>query len=182
MKEEWKIIDIAPMYEISTLGRVRRGDHLIKPSLNKGYLQVRISTGSTFITRKVHRLVAQAFIPNPDNLPFVNHKDENPSNAHVDNLEWCTHEYNVNYGTCQERRSKILRGHAKLGAAGRPMKTVLQVSGNSYIGVFESCQEASRKTGINDRHIGECCLFKRKSAGGFMWRRDLDYSLLSGVL
>lgn len=51
----------------------------------------------------IHRLVAQAFIPNPDNLPCVNHKDENPNNNNVDNLEWCTQKYNCNYGTRVDR-------------------------------------------------------------------------------
>lgn len=133
-------------------------------------------------TRKVHRLVAKAFIPNPENLPFVNHKDENKANPCVDNLEWCTHEYNVNYGTCQKRHSASIMGHPKLGAAGRPMKAVLQLKNNCYIGYFESSQEAERKTGVNYRHISECCQFRRKSAGGFQWVRDLDYLLLIGIL
>lgn len=68
-------------------------------------------------------------------------------------------------------------GHPKLGAAGRPMKPVLQIKNNTYIGFYESCQDASRKTGVNYRHISECCLLKRRSAGGFIWRRDLDYLL-----
>ena len=59
---------------------------------------------------QIHRLVAIAFLPNENNYPFVNHKDENPSNNRVDNLEWCTPKYNVNYGTARERLSKALKG------------------------------------------------------------------------
>lgn len=56
-------------------------------------------------TMRVHRIVAMAFLDNPNNYPIINHKDENPSNNHVDNLEWCTYKYNTNYGTAIERRS-----------------------------------------------------------------------------
>lgn len=179
MIEEWRTVDEFPEYEVSNKGRVRKNEKLLSQTHDtSGYWMVSMRK----TTRKVHRLVAKAFIPNPDNLPFVNHKDEDKGNPNVENLEWCTHIYNVNYGTCQQRRSKTLMGHPKLGAAGRPMRPVLQIKNGEYIGYFESCQEASRKTGVNDRHITECCLFKRKSAGGFIWRRDIDYSLYSTVI
>lgn len=184
MKEEWKVVPGFPHYEASTLGSIRRDGILIQGSLDKrdGYLKVTLSDCSNRLNTGVHRVVALTWIPNIEHKPCVNHLNCKRNDNRVSNLEWCTYKENNNYGDIQKRHSKSIMGHPKLGSAGRPMKAVLQVLGNSYIGVFESCQEASRKTGVNDRHINECCLFKRKSAGGFVWRRDLDYSLLSGIL
>lgn len=77
---------------------------------SQGYLVVNLQGEQ----KKIHRLVAEAFIPNPDNLPVVNHKDENKSNPSVDNLEWCTYKYNNNYGTCKERRKETIARKRKI--------------------------------------------------------------------
>ena len=112
MEEQWKDIiiekngvtyDYTGLYQVSNLGRVRslgndktRKERILKPKINnKGYLQVILCKNGKVKTFLVHRLVATAFIPNPDNLPVVNHRDENPLNNCVDNLEWCTQKYNV---------------------------------------------------------------------------------------
>ena len=117
-EEIWKVIEEAPNYEVSNYGRVRntkKKGKLIIGSFDKdGYPRVILGTkdeeGKTKkITRYRHRLVAQAFIPNPDNLPQVNHKDENKANPYVENLEWCSAKYNNNYGTGAERRKETLR-------------------------------------------------------------------------
>ena len=129
MEEIWKDIviekngvsyDFSGKYQVSNMGRVKSlidnhgkyREHILKPRLNKEnkYLQVRLFKGSKGKEFTVHRLVANAFIPNPNNLPIVNHKDENPSNNCVDNLEWCTNEYNLNYGTSRERLSEAKKG------------------------------------------------------------------------
>lgn len=118
--EEWRpIVGYEGLYEVSNLGRVRsfkwgreeiRKLHITK----KGYLEVGLCKEGKQKMFKVHRLVAQAFIPNPEGLPVINHRDENPKNNKVDNLEWCTYKYNSNYGTCKERivQTMISNGNA----------------------------------------------------------------------
>lgn len=132
MKEEWKEIDGFPNYMVSNLGRIkslnynRTGKEQIlmqkKAGRNKNYFNIILFQNGKSKTLKVHRLVAQAFIPNPNNYPCVNHKDENPSNNFVcinedgtvnlekSNLEWCTYEYNNNYGTRNKKVSETLKG------------------------------------------------------------------------
>ena len=114
--EEWKSIPgYEGLYEVSNLGRVRSVERcdrfnrkivskILKPNYVSGYLRVGMYKNKTFKYYLIHRLVAQAFLPNPDNLPEVNHKDEDKSNNRVDNLEWCDRSYNMNYGTVQQRR------------------------------------------------------------------------------
>lgn len=109
MMEEWRIVKEFPKYEVSNLGRVRqiRNSKLIfQKDHTQGYKQVTLYSGGKAHYRYVHRLVARAFIPNPSGLPFVNHKDECRTHNWVDNLEWCTPEYNANYGTCRYRMAK----------------------------------------------------------------------------
>ena len=103
MMEEWKEIPgYEGLYEVSNMGNVRnvrRNTLLRLTKTNKGYIQVGLSKNGILTVLKVHRLVAQAFLPNPDNLPMINHKDEDKTNNRVENLEWCDHKYNMNYGT-----------------------------------------------------------------------------------
>ena len=120
MKEvEWKDIpNYENLYQISNYGDVKRlnsydsrghlrNSRLRKPRIsNKGYLQIGLHKNGKETKFSVHRLVAESFIPNPDNLPVINHKDENPLNNYVSNLEWCTYKYNSNYGDCQKKRMK----------------------------------------------------------------------------
>ena len=125
MMEEWRAVPgYEGLYEVSSYGRVKSlkryksnngGIPLIKERIlkpyndKKGYLNVRLRNKNF----KVHRLVAQAFIPNPNNLPQVNHKNEDKSDNRVDNLEWCTAKYNNTYGTRQDkvRDTKIKNGY-----------------------------------------------------------------------
>ena len=130
MNEEWRPIEgYEGLYEVSNTGRVRSLDRYVKgkgesyrlqkgkmlsPIKNKyGYLQVNLCCNGKNKMFLVHRLSAQAFIPNPDNLPEINHKDENPGNNSVDNLEWCDRSYNNNYGT---RKDKVRDTNIKNGS------------------------------------------------------------------
>ena len=110
--EEWRpVVGYEGLYEVSNIGRVRSLDRYVKGKgksyfLHKGrVLSPGIKTEGYLIVRLqrrmfyVHRLVTEAFLPNPDNLPEVNHKDEDKTNNRVENLEWCDHKYNMNYGT-----------------------------------------------------------------------------------
>lgn len=117
MMEEWRAVPgYEGLYEVSNMGNVRnvRRNTLLKLSkTNDGYIQVWLYKNGIRNRFQVHRLVCQAFLPNPDNLPQVNHRDEVKINNRVENLEWCDGKYNVNYGTRQERyRNTMLeKGH-----------------------------------------------------------------------
>lgn len=163
MNEIWKDIEgYEGLYQVSNLGRVKSLNYsrtgkegILKPNPTKrGYIIVELKSKPF----QVHRLVAQAFIPNPNNLPQVNHIDENTSNNIVSNLEWCTAEYNSNYGTRNERIKQSLQ------------KPVIQYNiNNEYINTFPSIIEAHKLTGVDNHHISACCNNKRKTAGGYKW-------------
>lgn len=119
MKQEeiWKpVFGFEETYEVSSLGGVRNhtnGYVLKQFHTSKHYLYVNLQKNKQHYERRVHRLVAQAFLPNPNNYPQVNHKDENPQNNNVDNLEWCTNEYNIRYGSRLARLSRTMKGVPK---------------------------------------------------------------------
>lgn len=124
MNEVWKdVMGYEQYYEVSNQGRIKSKSRVVhgtndwemegrilRQADSGRYMQVYLSVNGKGKSKSVHRIVAEAFIPNPDNLPQVNHKDENRYNNHVDNLEWCTHKYNVNYGTRNQRISKAMKG------------------------------------------------------------------------
>ena len=126
MIEEWKDIKgYEGLYQVSNLGKVksmyrlvrcRGGNRSVKERIihqsyasKMGYRTVALSKNNCVTTILVHRLVAEAFIPNPDNLPCINHKDADVSNNIITNLEWCTHEYNSNYYICKQRQSVAMK-------------------------------------------------------------------------
>lgn len=97
-KEIWKTIPKLTNYEVSNMGRVRKKNLVLsQEETKKGYLRVSLSQNGKRKHYKVHRLVASAFIPNDENFPQINHKDENKKNNNVENLEWCTNWYNSHY-------------------------------------------------------------------------------------
>ena len=171
MNEIWKPIDGFDGYEISNLGRVKsykidkENGIIMKPyKTTKGYLQIDISLdGRKRKNRKhlaVHRLVALAFIPNPDNLPEVNHKDENKENNCVDNLEWCTTKYNCNYGNHCENVAQAIR------------KDIYSIDKQGNKEYFHGVRQAGRilkGTGTAYLHISDVLRGKRKTAFGRQW-------------
>lgn len=166
---EWIKIAEDPRYEIDIDGNVRdvKTKRVLKPFLShNGY--VKVSLGGK--NRMVHRLLAMTFIPNPNNLPFINHKDENKQNNCIDNLEWCTAEYNINYGN---RTSKFVNTISTRRKE-RPYlyRPVLQYSvEGTLIQEFPSIKAAAMAIGAkNDSGIGLCCRGKYKYAMGYIWR------------
>ena len=148
------------LYKVSNFGRVKSSTKILANRLSKrGFYIVTLSKDTKGVTKTVHRLVAQAFISNPENLPQIDHKDENKLNNKVENLEWCTAKYNCNYGTHNSKLSLALKG--KAGRPGKPVHCIdLDI-------IYESASEATRQTGI--KHIDEVCAGKRESAGGMWW-------------
>ena len=174
--EEWKdVVGYEGLYKVSNLGNVlsliQKKPRLLKPGKNnKGYLLVDLQVFKEHKRFLVHRLVAKAFIPNPYNLPQVNHKDECKTNNRVENLEWCSGTYNMNYGSAKYRISKILTNRKDLS------KPVFQFDKNGkFICEYPSTSEAKRKTGINEGNICRVCQGERKSAGNFVWKYKNDY-------
>lgn len=174
MKETWEPIkDYENLYEISNLGRVRS---LLKWDLNKrkfqpsirimklredkdGYCIIDLHKNKKSKTFKVHRLVAQTYIPNVNNLPQINHKNEIKNDNRVENLEWCTNEYNAVYGTKVQRASEKHKKHI----------LKYDLKGN-FIKEYNSLKEASIDTNVFFTNISAVCRGKQKTAYGFIWK------------
>ena len=201
-KEIWKLINDFPNYMVSNFGRIKsldttgtwKEEKILLPHNNgNGYLYVGLWKKGKCKRFGVHRLVAEAFIPNPQNLPCVNHKNELKDDNRVENLEWCDHKYNSNYGTCIERRIKnviengIMKGvnnsmygkhHSeetkkKIGKAnknGKLSKTILQydLDGN-IIKEWPSTREIERELGFYHTSISACCKGKQITAYKYKW-------------
>lgn len=167
INEIWKDIDgFEGLYQVSNLGRVKslgndksRREKILKLGNCHGYLQVNLCKNGKRKKLCVHRLVAQTFLQNPQNLPEVNHKDEDKTNNSVENLEWVSSKENVNFGT------RNLRVAEKLS------KKVFQYSKNGdFIREWASTHEVQRQLGFAASNISKCCLGNLKSAYGFIWK------------
>lgn len=164
-KEEWKEINGFPNYRISNLGNVYNinSNEYIKPFNNNGYKRVNLYYNRKQKSIYVHRLVAEAFLDNFNNCRVINHKDEDKTNNSVENLEWCTFEYNINYGT------RTLRAN-KTNTNGKLSKPVLQFTlDGEFVREWESTMECGRN-GFNQGHVAECCRGERKSHKGYIWK------------
>lgn len=200
--EEWRDIkDYDGLYQISNLGRVKNlekkclsknGEYsrthkekILKGSKDKdGYLHICLTKNKKEHSRRIHRLVAQAFLPNPNNLPCVNHKNEIKTDNRVENLEWCTVAYNNRYGTKIERSIETKTKNGYLGKGGilsqkmqeyhklhPKLKAVIQFDKDmNFVKKWNSIKDA--QTILKCSHISECCRGKCKQAGGYIWRYE----------
>lgn len=181
MEEIWKDIEgYEGLYQVSNLGNVKSLNYrnkgiegILTPKCNcDGRLWVDLYGHGKPKHMLIHRLVAMAFIPNPNNYPQINHMDENPKNNHVDNLEWCTGSYNIRYfferhpyvwngqSFSSDRRKKITRTQRIVQ---------LDLSGN-VVRIWDNLVSIKHETGWNEWHIEECCKGNRKKARGYIWR------------
>lgn len=201
MKEEiWRpVAGYEGIYEISSLGRVKRlarsledtlGRHvhlpekILKPHTNKqtGYPCINLTKGKVTTWHCIHRIIADAFIPNPDNLPCVNHKDENRSNSVLENLERCTYGYNNMYGSAPIKRRQTLKNTLNRKGVvlkgiqyGKNLKITQYSLDGEKIAFFEGgALEIKEKLGFNCSSIGSCCRHKSRTAFGFVWRYEGD--------
>ena len=166
-KEYWKpVLGYEGLYEVSNWGRVKSMNYnhsgkekILKPcTYNHGYLYVNLCKNGKVKKFLVHRLVAEAFIPNPNNLPQVNHKDECKTNNNVENLEWCSAKHNANFGTRNERVAK------------KCSKPVVQYTlDGKFVREWKSIAECGRN-GFHQGHISDCCRGKLKTHKGFIFK------------
>lgn len=181
LKEVWKDIKgYEGIYQVSNLGKVRSLDRIVTYSngakhkhlgsiingyiSHKGYRRVELSKNGKTIKFSVHRLVAKTFLPNPKNLPQVNHKDEDKTNNRVDNLEWCTCKYNNNYGNRTKSSVQTYKHNSSIG------KHVLRcdMNGNT-IQEYRSTYEVEKLFGSSHSYIKHCC-DENKIAYEYVWK------------
>lgn len=157
--EVWKDIEgYEGLYQVSSWGRVKRLNtgRILKGRKNtNSYLTVGLCKNGEQKDYLIHRLVAQAFIPNPHNKPQVNHIDENKENNHAENLEWVTAKENNNHGTHNLRASKT-----------KSIPIICIETGIEFYGI----SECSRQMGLNDGNITSVLKGKRKTCGGYTFK------------
>ena len=188
--EDWKIIEEYPNYMVSSEGKVKsierkdcRGNHrkgkILSPRYNtRGYISVVLYKNGVPQTFRVNRLVAQVFIPNPDNKPYVDHINGDRADNRVCNLRWVTHKENMNNPLTilkfknNKNKQKIATECSRL----KTSKPVLQFSKNGdFIKKWDSASVAERDGNFNATSIGECCRGKFKMSGGYIWRFANEY-------
>ena len=163
MKEIWKdIIGYENLYQVSNFGRIkslaRKAEKILKAKIDKDYYRIGLFKNKKQKFYAIHRLVAQAFISNPNNYSCVNHKDENKLNNFVDNLEWCSIIYNNNYGNRTLKSSKS-----------KERKVEQYDLKDNFIKLWNSQKEAISTLKISN-HITDVCNGRRKKCGGYKWK------------
>lgn len=185
--EEWKDIkDYKGQYQVSNIGRVRsldreviksdgqislyRGKILKQSKTTAGYYMVVLCNVGKQKPARIHRLVAEAFLPNPNNLPSINHKNEIKTDNRVDNLEWCDQKYNSRYGTARER-GLATRNRMKVSGAEKPVEQ--RDFDGTIIATYKSITDASNQTGVGQTNILRACRNIYHHAGGYKWNYKL---------
>ena len=180
--EIWKDTEY-PFYQISNYGRLKRLAHMVTPitqtkhsnshwikdkickaSISRNYYQFRVSVNGTLFTVLVHRLVAKAFIPNPHNYDFVNHRNENKLDNRSVNLEWCTAKYNSNYASCQIRRANTIKTNRRA--------KIINVCQYTTEGKFLRCFPTKgdlEDNGFCVKTVLRTCRKQQMTADGYVW-------------
>lgn len=181
--EVWKEVKgFEGLYEVSNKGRVRSLDRMVRNrehdyhakgrilklyTKSSGYVFVRLADNGKIKTLYVHRLIAEAFLLNPSNQSQINHKDENKANNLLENLEWCSASYNINYG---DRSMKVTRTKNKNGSIGAERQVVKYDLNDRFLEEYASVKIAAENNGVFRSNIYKCCCGKYKQTGGFKWK------------
>lgn len=163
------VVDNGRIYEKHIAGKqMKQSTH------TKGYKTVSLTKNGSTKTMFVHRIVAEAFLPNPNNLPMVNHKDEDKTNNFIDNLEWCTASYNRTYGKAIERQAKKMRGRE----SNKKIAIIQKNMNGEFLDWFDSLTKAAENVNGSTSAISVVCKGKRKTAYGYLWeygdRNEID--------
>lgn len=165
MLEIWKdITNYEGLYQVSNTGKIKsfhndENGKIINPHISRGYAFISLSKNGKRTHYLVHRLVANAFIPNPNGYKEINHIDENKLNNAINNLEWCTREYNMAYGSARIRQGI---------SCGNPVEQM--VLDDTPIAKYCSVETAAKINNLDPSSIIKCCKGSRKHAGGYRWR------------
>lgn len=195
VEEIWKpVVGYEGLYKVSNFGRVRSLDRLVKGKKEGfrqnfkgklltpiktiyGYLRVNLCNDDGRKAKFVHRLVCTAFLPNPDNLPQINHKDENPLNNNVENLEWCTGKYNCNYGNHRKNVSLSKIGkHPNLSKEtlermnASKWKPVIGTHIKTGKEIFFKSIASCKDSGFSPLDVSHCVTKRQRTHKGYTWR------------
>lgn len=166
--EEWKKIDNFPNYEISNFGNVRnikRNKEISAIYDKNGYKKVHLFNNGKDKMLFVHRLVAKAFIPNPENKPTVNHIDGNTSNSNINNLEWATFSEQQLHSIYVLGNKNIITDKCRIAGINKRKRPVKREDGT----IYESIVEASLNNNVSETNIRKCCIGERERAAGYRW-------------
>lgn len=182
-EEIWKDVKgYEGLYQISNYGRVKnkKTDYILKPALGSwGYEFVQLCDKGRETSKCIHRMVAESFLDNPDNLPQVNHIDGNKRNNHIDNLEWVSCSQNIkhafNTGLKKKKMGKENPLYGRCGIESTRHREVnkYDLEGN-FIESYISIREASKKNNINASNISSVCSGRKKMAGNYIWKYKGD--------